>query len=75
MGIYITLAALPPGAKRNAETLLSKWGEVQLGTEVFPRIQLFSVEEYFREGKLPRMPHMKNPYTGKPYERVLPLGL
>lgn len=75
MGIYITLEALPPVAKRNAEILLSKWGEVQLGTEVFPRIQLFSVEEYFREGKLPRMPHMKNPYTGKPYERVLPLGL
>ena len=69
MGIYLTLEDVTSSAARNE---VARLGTVQIGHHVYPRVQLYSVESRFR-GRLPRLPDMINPYTGKPLQRALPL--
>ena len=71
MGVYITLEDVTSSAARNE---VAKFGNVQIGNHVFPRVQFYSVERWFHE-RLPRLPDMINPYTGKPLQRALPLNL
>ena len=70
MGVYITLEDVTSSAAQNE---VAKLGNVQIGNHVFPRVQLYSVERWFHE-RLPRLPDMINPYTGKPLQRALPLN-
>ncbi len=61
LGVFITLERVSsPSARREAAAM----GEIAIQANRFPRLQLWSVAEYF-EGKLPQLPIMKNPYTGK----------
>ena len=60
-GIYITLRKTNArGAHRSAAEL----GTLEVGAKTYPKLQLWSVEELL-EGRLPNLPDMADPYTGK----------
>lgn len=58
-----------------AQNEIAKRCTVQIGNNIFPRIQLYAVESRFDEEMLntPRMPEMINPYTGQSLLPSLPL--
>ena len=60
-GVYITLRKVITRGARQAAT---EMGTITIGTRQYPKLQLWSVEELL-EGKLPRLPDMADPYTGK----------
>ena len=70
MGVYLTMEDV---ASKEAQNEILEFGRVTVGTDVFPRVRFYSMEEYFH-GKHLAMPAMINPYTGKPLMRVLPFG-
>ena len=60
-GVYVTLRrSSTPGARRAAAEL----GTIEVGANQYPRLQLWSVEEFF-EKQMPRLPDMADPYTGQ----------
>ncbi len=70
-GVFITLE---PITSSQAKSELARLGEITVGASVYPRVQPWSVQDYF-DGRLPQLPPMNDPYTGKPLRTVLPLGL
>ena len=61
LGCFITLEPVSsPSAKREAASM----GEVAVQASRFPRMQLWSIADYF-DGRMPALPTMKNPYTGR----------
>ena len=70
-GVFITLE---PVTSAQAKSEMARLGEVTVGASVYPRVQSWSIQDYFA-GHLPQLPPMKDPYTGKPIRTVLPLGL
>ena len=71
LGVFITLN---PVTSRHAHAELLRPGNVTVGTETYPRVQTWSLKDYF-EGKRLRLPDMRNPYTGKPLQPTLQLTL
>ena len=67
MGVYLTLEDV---TSKEAQNEVMEFGRVTIGTDVYPRVQLYSISAFFR-GKHLAMPAMINPYTGKPLTRVL----
>ena len=67
LGCYVTLKPVNSSAAR-VEALST--GKVSISGEgSFPRMQIWSIEDYFDQ-RTPRLPLMNDPYTGKPM--VLP---
>ena len=62
LGIYITLERVESPRAR-AET--REFGSVRVGAAEYPRIQLWSIYEWFENGATPRMPSMADPFTGE----------
>ena len=61
LGCFITLdRATSPSARREAAAM----GDIEIQASRYPRMQLWSIEEYF-DSRMPDLPVMKNPYTGK----------
>ncbi len=60
-GVFITLY---PVASREARSLASEAGEIRVGSERFPRVQFWSIDDCFR-GRYPRLPVVADPATGK----------
>ena len=60
-GCYITL---DPVTSTNARAEAAQFGNLVFGERSYRRVQLWSIAEYF-DGKLPNMPTMTHPYTGK----------
>ena len=67
MGVYLTLEDV---TSKEAQNEVMEFGRVTIGTDVYPRVQLYSISAFFH-GKHLAMPAMINPYTGKPLTRVL----
>ncbi len=70
-GVFITLE---PVTSAQAKSEMARLGEITVGASVYPRVQSWSVQDYFA-GRLPSLPPMNDPYTGKPMRTVLPLGV
>ena len=67
-GVFITLSPVTSG---QARALAAEAGEVTVGAERYPRVQLWSIADYF-EKRRPHLPVLTDPYTGKPVEpRIL----
>lgn len=67
-GVFITLNPVTSG---QARALAAEAGEVTVGAERYPRVQLWSIADYF-EKRRPHLPVLTDPYTGKPVEpRIL----
>ena len=62
LGIYITLDSAPTAAARRQ---LAGMGRVQIGSRDYPRVQMWSIRDYF-EQRVPELPGMTDPYTGQP---------
>lgn len=60
-GIYITLDKV---TSKDARARIAEFGTVKVDTRNYPRIQFWSIEEYF-EGAKPDLPPLLDPYTGK----------
>lgn len=67
LGVYITVDSVKSGEAR-AEARAK--GTVSVGASVFPRVQLWSISDFF-EGRWPNLPTLTNPYTGKPIQSTL----
>ena len=60
-GVFITLDSVSAGARAEARAL----GEVVVGAERYPRVQLWSIADHFA-GRRPHLPALADPETGKP---------
>lgn len=63
-GIFVTLKRV---TTPSAHAAARKRGVLELGASRYPRLQFWSVEDYF-DGIVPRLPAMADPYTGKPVQ-------
>lgn len=70
LGIFITLRKVEGQQRRNAERELAGFGSLQQGAAKFPRLQLWSIEEYY-DARLPMLPTLAHPFTGRPLEGPL----
>ena len=61
MGIFITLE---PVTSRRARALAGEMGTVAAGADEFPRLQLWSIADYF-QNRRPKLPPLADPYTGR----------
>ena len=66
LGCYITLK---PVGSREARKEIVKTGKVSVEQIYFPRMQIWSIQDYFDE-RNPRLPIMNDPYTGKPMRQL-----
>ena len=66
-GIYITLEQVRSRSAR-AEAIAK--GDIQVGARRYPRVQLWSIQEYF-ERRFPELPTLADPFTGKPIQPSL----
>ena len=67
LGVYITLENVnSPNARAEAQGM----GKVRVGASEFPRVQLWSIHDYF-DDRSPLLPAMADPYTGKPMQPQL----
>ncbi len=62
MGVFITLQRIESSIAR-AEARAA--GSVRIGAEIFHRVKLWSIQEYFEVGESTKMPTMLDPFTGK----------
>ena len=60
LGIYVTQN---PVNSRDARAEAAAMGEVTVGAERYPRVQLWSISDYF-EGRPPVLPSLADPWTG-----------
>ena len=61
MGVYITLK---PVTSTHAHSDAISLGNIKCGVSQYPRAQLWSIQDYFRNQQ-PNMPPLADPYTGK----------
>ena len=64
MGVFITLEPMNSDAARKE---LAALGSLRIGAAEYPRVQCWSIAEYFAK-KQPSLPPMKDPFTGKPLQ-------
>ncbi len=60
LGVFITMN---PVTSRAARAEAAAMGEVTVGAERYPRVQLWSIKDYF-EGRRPELPSLADPWTG-----------
>ena len=70
LGVFITLHQVTGRRRRNAERELAGFGSFQQGASEFPRLQLWSIEEYY-DDRFPYLPTLAHPITGKALEGPL----
>ncbi len=61
LGCYVTLR---PVRTKSAKMEMISTGKIQVGISSYPRMQIWSIKDYF-DDRLPRLPTMNDPYTGK----------
>ena len=69
LGIFITVDRKPTSSARSEAR---EMGKVTAGgtTTEYPRLQFWSIRDYY-DRKMPNLPPLKNPHTGKPVELSL----
>ncbi len=60
LGVFVTMS---PVTSRAARAEVEAMGEVTVGAERYPRVQLWSISDYF-EGRRPVLPSLADPWTG-----------
>ena len=71
MGVYTTVNPIrAPGAHAEA----AKRGNLRLGATEYPRAQLWSIQDYF-DNRMPLLPALADPYTGKPVQGSLQMSI
>ena len=70
LGIFITLQKVTGRQRQNAVAEAARLGMIQQGTAEFPRLQLWSIEEYY-DDRFPMLPTLAHPFTGKALEGPL----
>ncbi len=66
-GVYVTLENV---ASSQARAEARAAGMVTVGADVCPRVQFWSIEDYFN-GQMPRLPTLADPHTGRPIRPAL----
>lgn len=67
MGVFITLDAEPTASAR---TEMAQMGRIRIGSEDYPRVQMWSIRDYFEHRKAD-LPSLADPYTGKAMQPLL----
>ena len=71
MGVDTTVKPISaPGAHAEA----ARRGSMKLGATEYPRAQLWSIQHYF-DNRMPVLPALADPYTGKPVQGSLHMSL
>ena len=65
MGIFVTLDRFGPRSAAWSET--AGKGQITVGAQSYPRVQLWSIAEYF-DDRMPSIPTMLDPNTGRPVQ-------
>lgn len=66
-GIYLTL---DPVQSPNARAEAAAAGNLEIGVSRYPKLQFWSISDFF-DNRLPQLPPMTEPYTGKPIQQDL----
>ena len=67
-GVFTTLQ---PVGSANARAEIASKGDFTVSGQRFPRAQLWSISDHF-DNRLPTLPMLADPYTGKPMQQTLP---
>ena len=59
-GVFITM--YPIGARSFAHEIAEEFGNVTVGDLTYPRLQLWSIKEFYENGTRPNLPPLVNPY-------------
>ncbi len=59
-GVFITLN--PIGRRSPAHKIAAEQGNITVGSSVYPRLQLWSIQEFYENDILPNLPPLVNPY-------------
>ncbi len=70
LGVFITLHQVTGRQRRNAEAEAAGLGTLGQGADSFPRLLLWSIEEYY-DDRFPKLPTLAHPITGKALEGPL----
>ena len=71
IGLFTTVE---PVRAAGARTETARRGFLNLGASKYPRAQLWSMEDYFAD-RMPLLPALADPYTGKPLQESLQIPL
>jgi SAM-dependent methyltransferase len=71
MGLFATVQ---PIRASGAHAEAAKRGSLLLGASEYPRAQLWSMADYF-DGRMPLLPALADPYTGKPVQQSVQLEM
>ena len=71
IGVYTTVR---PVRASGAHAEAARRGNLRMGASEYPRAQLWSIHDYF-EDRMPMLPALADPYTGKPVQGSLQLSL
>ena len=66
LGCYVTLQPVATPASR---VEIANAGKITVSGYRYPRMQIWPISQYF-EQRLPRLPVMNDPYTGKPMDQI-----
>lgn len=69
IGCYVTLDSTGTPAPK-IEMLKAGW--IKVGGQAYPRVQIWPISQYF-EDRMPSLPPMNDPYSGKPMQPTLGL--
>ena len=57
-GVFITLD--PIGRRSSAHKIAAESGNITVGNRTYPRLQLWSIKEFYEKGTLPNLPPLRN---------------
>ena len=57
-GVFITLN--PIGQRSPAHEVAAGFGNITVGEDTYPRLQLWSIKEFYKDGTLPKLPPLAN---------------
>ena len=57
-GVFITLDSI--GLKSSAHEIAAEFGNITVGSSTYPRLQLWSIKEFYEKGALPNLPPLRN---------------
>ena len=70
-GVFITLR--PIGKRSSVHATAGKFGRITIGNATYPRLQFWSIQEFYAHGTRPNLPPLVDPYKDRTAQTLLDL--
>ena len=71
-GVFITLR--PIGKRSTVHATAGKFGRITIGNATYPRLQFWSIQEFYAHGTRPNLPPLVDPYKDRTAQTLLNLS-